>query len=110
MGGLLVRKLVKQTKIVSRTPNERCFDQFWLPQTEADIWATGTGVLRKSDAAVWQELRRFDPSDGIVDQPAEFLTLFVSDGGAKVLDLDQPLANEHDLSDVCNTGYPRVTD
>jgi len=31
MGGWLVRKLVKQTKIVSRTPNEGCFGQFRLP-------------------------------------------------------------------------------
>jgi hypothetical protein len=56
MGGFLEIKLVNPTKIVSRTSKERCFGQFLLSQTEADIWAASTRVLRESDAAVWQEL------------------------------------------------------
>src|SRR6201987_514480 len=96
IGGLLVRKLVKQTKIVSRTTDQSGIDHFRLSQTEADIRATGAGILRKPDAAVRQELRRFDPSDGIVDQSAEFVALLLGDGGTEILDLDQPaLADEN---------------
>ena len=76
IGGLLVRKLVKQTKIVSRTPNKSGFDQFWLSEAEAHIGAGGARILRKPDAAVRQELCRLDPADGVIDQPAEFLPLF----------------------------------
>jgi hypothetical protein len=52
MGGFLEIKLVNPTKIVSRTANEGCLDQFWLSQTQADVRATGTGVLGESDAAM----------------------------------------------------------
>jgi hypothetical protein len=110
MGGLLVRKLVKQTKIVSQTPNERCVDQFRLAQTEVDVRTAGTGVLRKPDAAVRQELRRFDPTDGIVDQPAEFLALLFGDGRSEVLDLDHALPDENDLGNIGNASNPAVAD
>src|SRR5437868_14127109 len=56
MGGLLVRKLVKQTKIVSRTAHQSGIDHFLLSQAEAHVRATGAGVLRKTDAAVRKEL------------------------------------------------------
>ena len=36
--------------------------------------------------------------------------LFVGDGGPEVLDFDQSLANEHDLSDVGDAGHPGVAD
>jgi len=35
IGGCLEIKLVKPTKVVSRTPNEGCFDQFRPFQAEA---------------------------------------------------------------------------
>jgi hypothetical protein len=56
MGGFLEIKLVNPTKIISWTANEGCIDQFWLSQTQADVRATGTGVLGESDAAVRKEL------------------------------------------------------
>src|SRR5579864_8996982 len=40
MGGLLVRKLVKQTKIVSGTPYQSGIDHFLLSQAEAHVRAT----------------------------------------------------------------------
>jgi hypothetical protein len=59
---------------------------------------------------VRQELRRFDPSDGIVDQSAEFVSLLLGDGGTEVLDLDQPLADKHHLSHVGNASDPGIAD
>jgi len=56
MGGFLEIKLVKPTKVVSRTPNEGCLNQFRSAQAEAHVWAGGTGILREPDAAVRQEL------------------------------------------------------
>jgi hypothetical protein len=41
---------------------------------------------------------------------AELLTLFLGDGRSKVLNLSQALANEYDLSDFSNSGYPGVAD
>jgi hypothetical protein len=46
-----------------------------------------------------QELCRLDLSDGLVDQLREFTPLLIRDGGAQVLNLDQPLAYENHLSD-----------
>jgi hypothetical protein len=40
---------------------------------------------------------------------SEFFTLVVADSGAKILNLDQPLADEHHLSDVRDAGDPGVT-
>ena len=110
MGGWLVRKFVKQTKIVSRTAYQSGADQFLLPQAKANIRAAGTGILREPDAAMRQEPGRFDPSDGVVDQPAELLALLFGDGGTEILDLDQPFPDEHDLGNVRDTSYPRVAD
>jgi hypothetical protein len=81
MGGFLEIKFVKPTKVVSRTAYQCGVDQLLLSQTQTDIGATGTRILRKTDAVVRQEPGRFDPSDGVVDQNAEFLALLFSDGG-----------------------------
>ena len=64
MDGLLERKFVKQTKIVSRTAHQNGIDHFLLSQAEAHVGETGTGILRKPNAAVRKELQGFDPSDG----------------------------------------------
>jgi len=37
---------------------------------------------------------------------AELLTLLVCNGGPQILNLDEPFADEDDLSNVCNSGYP----
>ena len=79
MGGILVRKLVKPTKVVcSWAPNERRFGQIVPAQAEPDIGTAGAGVLGKADATVGQELGRFDSANGILDQVAELFSLFVS--------------------------------
>jgi len=100
MGGSLVSKLVKPTKIFcSWTPNESGVDQFLLSKTKAHIGAAAAGILGKTDATVWQKVRGLDSSDRGLDQVAELLPLFVGDCGSQVLDLDQSLADEHDLGD-----------
>src|SRR6266436_6047091 len=63
IGGILVCKLVKPTKVVcSWTSYERSFGQVRSSQTEPDVGTAGAGVLGKADAAVGQELGRFDPA------------------------------------------------
>jgi hypothetical protein len=89
MGGILVRKLVKPTKVLcSWAPNERCFGQILPPQTEPYIRTAGAGVLGKADATVGQELGHFNSSDRVLNQVAEFLALFVADGCPEILNLD----------------------
>ena len=51
-----MRKLVKQTKIVSRTAYQTSVDQFLSSQAETQVWATGTRLLREVDPAVRQQL------------------------------------------------------
>src|SRR5438270_2202869 len=111
MGGFLVRKLVKHTKIFSSwAPHQPRFGQILSPQTQADVRTAGTGVLREADAAVRQKLGRFDPMDRILDEMTEFLTLFVADNSPKVLNLNQPLAHKHylrHLGDACDPGIAK---
>jgi len=59
---------------------------------------------------VRQKVRRLDSADCAFDQATKLLALFVGDGGAQVLNLDQALADKDDLGDVGDTGYPRVAD
>src|SRR6202162_878765 len=64
MGGVLVIKLVKQTKVLcSWTPHQRRFGQVRPSQTETNVGTAGAGVLGKANATVRQELSRFDPAD-----------------------------------------------
>jgi hypothetical protein len=55
-----------------------------------------------------EELGRFDSSDRVFDQVAELAPLLVRDRGTKVLDLNQPFADEYDLSDFGDAGDPGV--
>src|SRR5258708_7275513 len=56
MGGILVRKLVKQTKVFcSWAPYQRRFGQIRPSQTEPDVGTAGAGVLGEADATVGQE-------------------------------------------------------
>jgi hypothetical protein len=52
IGGLLVSKLVKPTKVISRTPDEGSVDKILSAQAKADIGTAAARVLRESDAAV----------------------------------------------------------
>jgi hypothetical protein len=58
IGGYLVNKFVKQTKIDSRLAHEGRFDQVALVEAEPEEGAGGTGILRKADAAMRQEQSR----------------------------------------------------
>ena len=109
MGAILVRKLVKPTKVVcSWAPYQRGFGQVRPSQTESDVGTAGAGVLGKADATVRQKLGCFDSLDRILDQLPEFFALFVADDGPEVLNLDQPLADKDHLRDICDTGDPGI--
>jgi hypothetical protein len=83
MGGILIRKLVKPTKVVcSWAPNKRLFGQIRPSQAQPYIRTAGAGVLGETDTTVGQELGGFDPSDRILDQMAELAALFIGDRGA----------------------------
>jgi len=82
VGGFLVRKFVKPTKVFcSWPPLSGRLDQILPSQTQSKVWTTATGILRESNAAVGQELSRLDSLDRGFDQPPEFLALFVGDSG-----------------------------
>jgi hypothetical protein len=105
MGGSLVSKLVKPTKIFcSRPPYQSGFGQVVPSKTKADIGTATAGVLREADPTVGQELRRLDSPDRIFDQLAEFASLLVRDRGTKVLNLYQPLADEDHLGHLGDAG------
>src|SRR5258707_1854596 len=109
MGGILVRKLVKPTKVVcSWTPHECRFGQIRPPQAQPYIRTAGAGVLGETDTTVRQELGGFDPPDRVLNQVAELLALFVADGCPEVLNLDQAFADKHHLSHVCDTCDPGI--
>ena len=57
-----------------------------------------------------QEVRRLDSTDRVFDQVAKLLALFLGDGGAQVLNLDQALADENDLGDFRDACDPGVAD
>ena len=59
---------------------------------------------------MWQELRGLNSADGVIDQLAEFVTLFFGDRGSQVLNFNQPLTDENNLGDFRDTGDPRVAD
>src|SRR5437870_9697802 len=64
IGRLLVMKLVKPIKaFCSWPPDESGIDQLLASETKPDIRTAATGVLRKTDATVGQELGRLDLLD-----------------------------------------------
>ncbi len=68
MGGVLVIKFVKQTKVFcSWASYQRRFGQVRSSQTESDVGTAGAGVLGEADATVGQELGGFDPADRVLD-------------------------------------------
>src|ERR1035438_10343012 len=111
MGGFLVIKLVKPTKIVcSWTPHQSGIDHFLLSKTKPHIRTGTAGVLGKADTTVRQKIRRFNSTDRAFNQATKLLSLFLGDGGAQVLNLDQTLADKYHLGNLRNTRYPRIAD
>jgi hypothetical protein len=60
MGGYLEIKLVKPTKVFSRTPDQASVEEFQSAQAHADMGTAGAGVLRETYATVRQELGGLD--------------------------------------------------
>jgi hypothetical protein len=110
MGSFLVAKLVKPTKVFSRSPYYAFLRQFLPSQAKADVRTAGAGVLGRADAAVGHELTGLDSPDRVFDQAAIILSLFVGDGSPQILDFDQWLAHEDDLGDLGDAGDPGVAD
>src|SRR5207302_5069994 len=98
MGGFLVIKLVKPTKVFcSWPPHQSGVGKILPSETKPNVGTAGARVLREANAAVGQELGGLDPANRVFHELAEFLTLFVGNRGSQVLHLDQPLADEYDL-------------
>src|ERR1700720_2115138 len=111
MGGFLVIKLVKPTKTVSsRTPYQSGVDYLLFSKTKAHIRAATARILGKANAAVREKVGRLDAADGAFNQVAEFLALFVGDGAAQLLNLDQTLPDKNNLGNLRNARHPRVAD
>src|SRR4051812_48859594 len=110
MGGVLVRKLIKQTKAISWPSDKGRVDQFLLSEAKSNIGAAGAGILGKTDAAVGQEVPGFDLPDGVFNQADEVLPLLVRDGCTQVLNFDDSFADKNDLRNVRDSGNPRVAD
>jgi hypothetical protein len=79
-----------------------------LFQTESQVWASATRILRKPDAAVRREICRLDSPDRILGEITELLTLRVGNRGPQILDFHQPFANEYHLSNFRDTGDPGI--
>jgi len=111
MGGFLVIKLVKPTKVFcSWPPHQSGIGKILPSETQPDVGTAAAGVLGETNAAVGQELGGLDPVDRVFHELAEFLPLLVGNCSSQVLNLDHPLANEDDLGDFGNTGHPGVAD
>jgi len=110
IGGYLVNKFVKQTKINSGFVHKACFDDVGLIEAEPDEGAGGTRVLWKADAAMRQEQPGLDPSDCVFDQGCEFLPLLFRNGSPEVLNFDQTLAHKNNLGNFVDAGHPGIAD
>jgi hypothetical protein len=86
IAGLLEIKLVKPTKVFcSRTTHQVQIDQILFTQTESQVRACTTGILRKPDTAVPREIRRLDPPNRIFHQSPKLHSLLFANSRSKVL-------------------------
>src|ERR1019366_4262682 len=108
MGGHLVTKFVKQTKIDSRLADKASLHQIALVETQSEKRTGSTRILGEADAAVRQEQSRLNPTYRVVDQGLELLPLLVRDGGPRVLDFHHALTDKDDLSDFIDAGHPGI--
>ncbi|MFY9908386.1 MAG: hypothetical protein WAK56_01020, partial [Candidatus Sulfotelmatobacter sp.] len=96
MGGFLVIKLVKPTKVFcSCTPYQGGCGEILPTQTEPNIRAATARVLRKTNAAVREELGGLNPVDSVFDDVSEFFPLLLGDRGSQILDFDLPFPHEY---------------
>jgi hypothetical protein len=109
MGGFLVSKLVKPTKVFcSWASYETGFSRLRFPEAKPNIRAVAARVLREANSTVSQEVARLDSSNRVFCQLAELAALFIGDCGAQILDLNQSLADEDDLSDLRDSRHPGI--
>jgi len=65
IGGFLVIKLVKPTKVFCSWASDKGkVDELLFAEAKSHIRTAATGVLRKADTAVRKKLGRLDTSDG----------------------------------------------
>jgi hypothetical protein len=81
-----------------------------ITETEANMAAVHTAILRKANAAVGRELRGFYLTDRGGHKLAKFPPLFLGNGCPQVLNLGMMLSNEDDKSDVSDPGRPGIAD
>jgi len=110
IGGYLVNKFVKQTKIDSWFAHEGSLNQGGPVEAEPDERARGARVLGEADAAVWKEVPRLDSPYSVIDECCKFLVLFVRNRSAQILDFNQPLTHENNLGNFVDAGHPRIAD
>src|ERR1019366_6096932 len=110
IGGYLVTKFVKQTKIDSRLADQPYLHQIALVETKPEEGAGGTRVLGEADATVRQEQSGLNPTYRVVDQGLELLPLLVGDGGPQVLDFYGALTDKDDLGNFIDPRHPGVAD
>ena len=88
-------KLIKPIKAFCSWPaDQRGIHQFLASETKPDIGTATARVLRKTDAAVRQELGRLDLLDGRFHELPELAALVVTDRGTQVLNLDLACARK----------------
>src|ERR1019366_4459253 len=109
MGGYLVTKFVKQTKIDSRLADKPSLHQIALVEAEPKKRTGGARILGEANTAMRQEQSRLDATYRVVDQGLELLPLLVGDGGRQVLDLNHALTDKDDLSDFIDPRHPGIT-
>jgi len=103
MGGSLVIKLVKPTKVFcSCSPSKNSISHVLPPETQPCICAAAAGILGKTDATVRQKLGGLDSPDRVLQQSTEFLPPGVGNCGVQVSNLNLPPANEHDAAGRTN--------
>jgi hypothetical protein len=71
--------------------------------------AAHTPVLRKSDAAVREELSRLDLIDRRLDQLAKLSALIFVDGGLHILNFRRVFPHKDDQRNLRNVGHPGIT-
>jgi hypothetical protein len=82
MGGFLVSKLVKPTKVFgSWASHETGFDDLLFSEAKPNVRAVTAGVLREANPAVRQKVGGLDSPNRVFCQMAELATLFIGDYG-----------------------------
>jgi hypothetical protein len=110
IGGFLVIKLVKPTKLFSSgTAHQSGVNYFPPPEAQSDVGATAARVLGETNAAMGQKLRGLDAVYSVCDQGSEFLPLFLSNRRLQILNFDQPFTDKDDLRHLSYSADPGIT-